>query len=74
MQTIRTKRLFTGSSVLQNQEIKVQNGKIISVHRHNGPFMYDNTLNGPIGSCDQRDQKPPKIPQANLKNMSVKTK
>ncbi|MFN3782892.1 MAG: N-acetylglucosamine-6-phosphate deacetylase [Spirosomataceae bacterium] len=46
MQTIRTKRLFTGSSVLQNQEIKVQNGKIISVHRHNGPFTYDNLAPG----------------------------
>lgn len=46
IQTIRTKRLFTGSSVLRNQEIKVSDGKIISVHRHNGPFLYENLAPG----------------------------
>lgn len=43
---LRARRVFTGHTVLNHQEIRIENGKIVSIHRTQGPFDVDNVAPG----------------------------
>jgi len=43
---LRAKRVYTGQTVLNHQEIRIEKGRVVSVHRTQGPFDVENIAPG----------------------------
>lgn len=43
---LRARRVYTGQTVINHQEIRIEQGKIVSMHRTQGPFEVENLAPG----------------------------
>lgn len=46
LSTLKARRVYTGQTTLNHQEIRIEYGKIVSIHRTQGPFDVENIAPG----------------------------